>query len=185
MALLPFWKIGVISQGAFFSAWGETMGWLLRGWPVERAQDLFERLTEEQILPNLRPQIVACLRQHQAAGHLVALVSGTFAPWLAVIARHLELDHAIGTPLQIRQGRYTGRIVPPLCQGSGKPQRVQSYVADNHLSVDWQTSVAYADRIMDLPLLRLVGRRIVVHPDDALRLHAEAQGWPILDGATP
>jgi HAD superfamily hydrolase (TIGR01490 family) len=182
MAPLPLYRLGIMSRASFFHAWGETMGWLLRGWSLDEAHALFEQLTEEQILPNLRPDVLQRLRQHQSAGHLVALVSGTFAPFLETIARRIEVPHAIGTPLEVRNGQYTGRIVPPLCQGEGKPSRVQSYLAGQHAEIDWRASFAYADRDTDLPLLALVRHPVAVYPDEALLAHARAQDWTVMGG---
>jgi HAD superfamily hydrolase (TIGR01490 family) len=176
----PLYKLGLVDQTAFYGAWGETMGWLLRGWTLDEARALFEHLTETQILPNLHTDVLARLREHQAEGHLVALVSGTFAPWLEIVARHLEVSHAIGTPLEVRDGHYTGRIVKPLCQGPGKPSRVQAYVDDQGLAVDWPDSFAYADSGTDLPLLDRVGHPVAVYPDEVLAAHAQARGWPVL-----
>jgi phosphoserine phosphatase len=157
MAPLPLYKAGLISREAFYHAWGETMGWLLHGWTLTEAQGLFERLTEEQIVPNLRPDVLERLHQHRAEG----------------------------PPLEVRDGRYTGRIVPPLCQGGGKPHRVQTYLAERSLQVDWAASFAYADRDTDIPLLSLVGRPVAVYPDDGLKAHAQAHGWPVMVEAGP
>lgn len=180
MAPLPLYRLGIMSRTAFFQAWGETMSWLLRGWSLDEAQALFEHLTEAQIMPNLRPDVLQHLRQHQSSGHLVALVSGTFAPLLGTIARHVGVSHAIGTPLEVRNGQLTGRIVPPLCQGEGKPQRVQSYLAGQQVKIDWGASFAYADRDTDLPLLALVRHPVAVYPDEALLAHARAQDWTVI-----
>jgi HAD superfamily hydrolase (TIGR01490 family) len=180
MAPFPLYRLGALSQAAYFRTWGETMSWLVRGWTLEEAQALFERLTEEQIMPNLRADVLDRLHGHQSQGHLVALVSGTFAPWLETIARRLDVLHAIGTPLQVRDGCYTGRIVPPLCQGQGKPLRVSAYLAERDLAVDWAGSLVYADRATDIPLMELAGHPIAVYPDEALQAHAQAQGWPVL-----
>ena len=182
MAPLPLYRSGIMSRASFFHAWGETMGWLLRGWSLDEAQALFEQLTEEQIVPNLRPDVLQRLRQHQSTGHLVALVSGTFAPLLQTIARQIDVAHAIGTPLQVQDGKLTGRIVPPLCQGEGKPRRVQSYLANQGFEIDWQASFAYADRDTDLPLLALVRHPVATYPDQALLAHARAQGWTVIGG---
>jgi HAD superfamily hydrolase (TIGR01490 family) len=180
MALFPLYKLGLWSKASFFQAWGETMGWLVRNWTVAEGQALFERLTDERIMPNLRADMLARLREHQAQGHLVALVSGTFAPWLAAVARRLGPLQAIGTPLEIRSGRYTGRIVPPLCQGDGKPERARAYLAEYQLEVDWSASYAYGDRDTDVPFLQLVGHPIAVYPDKELLAYAQAQGWPVI-----
>lgn len=185
MALLPLYKVGLVSRATFFHKWGETMAWLLRGWSLDEAQVLFEQLTEEQILPNLRPDVLDRLRLHQAEGHLVALVSGTFAPFLEMIAQRIEAPHAIGTPLEVRNGCYTGRIVPPLCQSEGKPRRVQAYLAERGLEIDWTASFAYADRDSDVPLLSLVGQPVAVYPEEALLAHAQAQGWPVIGETSP
>lgn len=182
MAPLPLYKLGLMSRTTYFHIWGETMGWLLRGWPMAEAQALFEKLSEEQIVPNVRPDILDRLHQHQDQGHLVALVSGTFAPFLEVIARRLGVQHAIGTPLEVRDGYYTGRIVPPLCQSEGKPQRAQAYFVDQNVEVDWMASYAYADRNTDIPLLSLVGQPVAVYPDEILLAHARTEDWPVMGG---
>jgi phosphoserine phosphatase len=39
---------------------------------------------------------------------------------------------------------------------------------------------AYSDSRNDIPLLALVGNRVVVNPDHALSRHARAHAWPIL-----
>jgi putative phosphoserine phosphatase/1-acylglycerol-3-phosphate O-acyltransferase len=180
MALMPLYKLGLMNQVAFYRKWGETMGWLLRGWSEDEGQALFERLTTEQIVPNLRQDVLALLNQHQEQGHLVALVSGTFAPWLEVVARRLEVPHAIGTPLEVRDGRFTGRIIPPLCQGPGKLIRTQSYFIEHRLDVDWTTSFAYADSGTDLELLAQVGHPVAVYPDHMLLARAQVSGWPVI-----
>jgi HAD superfamily hydrolase (TIGR01490 family) len=176
----PLYKLGIVSQTALYGAWGETMGWLLRGWTVAEGQALFEQLTDEQIVPNLRPDVLALLDQHQAEGHLVALVSGTFAPWLEIVAQRLNVPHAIGTPLQVRDGHYTGRIVKPLCQGPGKPRRIQAYLREHGLEVDWPASFAYGDSGTDLLLMQQAGHPVAVYPDGALLAHAQSEGWAVL-----
>jgi HAD superfamily hydrolase (TIGR01490 family) len=180
MAPLPLYKIGLQSEAHYFSTWARTMAWLLRGWTVAEGHDLFERLTAELIVPNLRADALDRLHQHQSQGHLVALVSGTFEPWLETVARRLAVPHAIGTPLEVRDGSYTGRIIPPLCQGGGKPERTRTYLNALGLEINWTASYAYADRMTDWPLLSQVGHPVAVYPDEALAAYSTAQGWPIL-----
>jgi putative phosphoserine phosphatase/1-acylglycerol-3-phosphate O-acyltransferase len=183
MAPAPLYKLGLMSQEAFYRQWGETMGWLLRGWTVDEAQALFEQLTHEQIVPHLRSDVLALVRDHQDRGELVALVSATFAPWLETIARQVGIAHAIGTPLETRDGQYTGRIVAPLCQGPGKPIRVKSYLGQRGLEIDWAGSFGYADGGTDLDLLTQVGHPTAVYPDEVLLAHARTEGWPVIGEA--
>jgi len=183
LAPFPLYKLGLMSQDEFYRAWGETMSWMIRGWTENEAQTLFEHLTGEQILPSLRADVLDRLRQHQEQGHLVALVSGTFAPWLEAIARQLDVPHAIGTPLEMRGGRFIGRIIPPLCQGPGKPSRIKTYLTERSLEIDWATSFAYGDSGPDIHLLAQVGNPVAVYPDKTLLACAQAKGWPVIGGA--
>ena len=180
MLPMPLYRLGVMSQVAFYRSWGATMSWNLRGWTIGQARAVFEQLTEEQIVPNLRADVVSLLHQHRDQGHEVALVSGTFAPWLELVAQKLGVSSAIGTPLEVRDGRYTGRIVAPLCQGPGKPARVRGYFAREGLEVDWAGSYAYADSGTDLSLFSQIGHPVAVYPDDILLKQAHAEGWPVI-----
>ena len=180
MAPLPLYRLGLISQKSYFHAWAETMAWLLRGWTLHDAQALFDQLTDMQIMPNLRNDVLERLRYHQREEHLVALVSGTFAPWLETVAQRLDVAHTIGTRLQVQHGRYTGRIIPPLCQDEGKASRADAYFSGLGLDIDWPSSHAYADRASDLHLLNRVGNPVAVYPDEGLLSEAHARGWAII-----
>ena len=69
----------------------------------------------------------------------------------------------------------TGRLDGPFCHGAGKIHRLRAELGD----VDLTDAVLYTDSSSDLPLLALVGERVVVDPDDGLREIAERQGWTI------
>ncbi len=180
MAPFPLYKLGLLSQVDFYRTWGETMAWLLRGWSVDEGLALFERLTDEQVIPSLHEQVLDLVRQHQSQGHLVALVSGLFTPWLETVAQRLEIAHAIGTPLEVRDGHYTGRTLRPLCQGPGKFERAETYLTQRDLPVNWVASFAYGDSGTDVALLSRVGRPVAVYPDEKLLAEAKVQGWPVL-----
>lgn len=181
MAPLPLYKAGLMSQVDYYRIWGETMSWLVRGWTVTEGQALFGQLTDEQVMPHLHETVLDLVRQHQNQGHLVVLVSGLFSPWLETVAQRLEVAHAVGTPLEAQDGRYTGRTVRPLCQGPGKPERVEAYLSERSLAVDWSASYGYADSGTDIALLNRLGHPVAVHPDKVLRAEARAQGWPVLE----
>jgi phosphoserine phosphatase len=44
----------------------------------------------------------------------------------------------------------------------------------------FEQSWFYSDSLNDLPLLQKVSHPVAVDPDDTLRDHATAHGWPIL-----
>jgi len=182
MAHMGLWglhRARLVSEQAAYGAWVRHMSWLMAGFGVERGREIFRRICDEAVVPQLRPDTMELLRQHQADGHAVVLVSGTFQEMLEVIARRLELQGAVGTRLQARNGRYTGGIVEPACFGGGKLARVREYLAE-HPNIELPASFAYGDSIYDLPLLEAVGHPTVVYPDTRLAAIAGRRQWPIV-----
>ncbi len=94
----------------------------------EEAAAAFVWIAERYVQPLVRPDVKARLREHQAAGHRVILVSGTLAPLLAEIGRLLNVAETVGTPLVLRSGRYSGRCEHPICQGTGKVLRLEAHL---------------------------------------------------------
>jgi phosphoserine phosphatase len=53
----------------------------------------------------------------------------------------------------------------------------------DHTLTPFDSGMAWtrSDSASDLPLLRAVSNPVAVHPDERLRAHARACGWPILE----
>ena len=179
MALGMLYRLGVVGQERFFRDWAVHMAWLLSGLTPRRAQQVFDWVIAEDVIPKLRRDILARLREHQARGEAVVLLSGTFQPLLATITARLGFNGALGTELVLSDGRYNGRIVPPLCFSEGKAQRLDAYL-EAHPEVDPATCTAYADTFFDLPVLELVGHPVAVYPDPRLATVAAERGWPVV-----
>lgn len=180
VALWPFYRWGLLSEERFYKAWGRHMPWLIGGLTLEEADRVFQWVTQEEVLPNLREDVLSVLRDHQHNGHSVILLSGTFQPLLNVIGQHLGVDEVVGTELAVRDERYTGSIVPPVCMAEGKAERLRSVINARAEETDLSASYAYADGPIDLPALELVGHPVAVYPDPRLAAIAEKRGWPIL-----
>ncbi|HIC89732.1 MAG TPA: HAD family hydrolase [Anaerolineae bacterium] len=185
---MPWWllyKLGLISQVRARFAWARDMAWTLRGMSQAEGERMFAWMTDEYVLPLLRTDVVDLWRDHQAQGHRIILLSGTFEPLLAVIGQRLGVDAALGTRLELRNGRYTGHALPPVPQGEGKAQRLQEYLDIDGQGLDLNASFAYADSIADLPVLEMVGHPVVVCPEPALADLAAARGWPQIGNVQP
>jgi HAD superfamily hydrolase (TIGR01490 family) len=179
---MPLWflqRAGLVSSGVTRGLWTRHMGWTVRGWTVEEAAPAFAWIASQYVQPLVRPDVMARLRGHQAAGHRVILVSGTLAPLLAAIGHQLGVPETVGTPLVLRRGRYTGACELPVCQGPGKVSRLEAYVGDSDDAL-WAQSTAYADSTTDIPLLERVGRPVAVYPDPQLAAHARRRGWDFI-----
>jgi len=180
MALWPLHRMGALSKERFYRAWARDLAWLVAGLTAQEAQELFRWVVDEQIAPSFRPDVLEILRHHQSQGHLVVLVSGAFQDLLAIVGERLGVNHIVGTELEVARGRYTGRIVEPLCFGRDKARLLRSFLSDNHFQVDLEASFAYADSIFDVPVLELVGHPVAVYPDEELEAHALQRGWRIV-----
>jgi len=173
------YKLHLIGAEGIYRAWGEHMAWLVRGVAAEEAPAIWNAIADE-VMEHLRPAVAARLREHQAQGHRPVLVSGSFRPIAGAVAARLDIRDVLATALETREGRYTGRIVPPLCQGPGKRSHVEAFLAGAGAGIDLAASYAYADSFVDEDLLSLVGHPVVVAPDPKLAVIAAARGWPVI-----
>lgn len=176
------YKLRLMSAEAMYRAWAEHMAWLVRGVPVDEAPAIWDAIADE-VMGDLRPAVVARLRDHQARGHRVVLVTGSFRPIAEAVATRLDIVYVLAAPLETRDGCYTGRIIPPLCQGPGKRAHVEAFLAGPGAGIDLAASYAYADSFVDEDLLSLVGHPTAVAPDRKLADIAAARGWPVICNA--
>jgi len=183
MALWPLFRLGLVSEAAMRELWTRDLGWTVRGWTPQEAATAFAWIAEHYVQPLVRPDIMARLRDHQAAGHRVIVVSGTPAPLLTAIGCQLGVEETVGTPLVLQAGRYTGACELPVCQGPGKLSRLEAYLQGSD-DILWAQSYAYADSFTDLPLLERVGHPVAVYPDSQLAAHAQTRGWEIMGEET-
>ena len=132
---------------------------------------------ETYVRPTIYPEALELVRGHQAAGHVVALVSGATRYVSQPLADYLNVKHVMHTRLEVRAGRLTGRVIEPLCFGEGKVYWLKQLIEAEQ--IDLARSHFYTDSITDLPLLDLVGHPEVVNPDPLLYRRAIARRWPI------
>ncbi len=167
-------KVGVLTMEEFFLRWvAESNG--MDAEEMQRACDLW---FVESVLPHLTEKGRRRVEEHQAQGHVVAIVSASTQYVVRPMAAHLGLgERYVCTHLRIRDGRLTGEVEPPLCYGPGKVVWAERFAAE--YEVDLGRSYFYTDSISDRPLLERVGHPVAVNPDRRLRKLARQRGWPI------
>jgi HAD superfamily hydrolase (TIGR01490 family) len=138
------------------------------------ANEVFDR----DIEPRLWPETVELTREHLRKGHAVWLITASPQIVAQVIADRLGLTGALGTLAETVDGHFTGRLNGPVLHGERKAVAAQELIAGT--DVDIENCWAYSDSSNDIPLLSLVGNRVVVNPDAALTKHAKANDWTIL-----
>ena len=180
LGLWGLYKLGLFDESRARRFWAQDMAWAIRGLSEEEAHRAFEWIVAEHVQPTWRPDVLERLRWHQEQGHRVMLLSGSFEPLLDLVARDLGVEVALGARLEMRNGRYTGRVIPPLPMGTGKVERLKLYLDSEGRDVDLKASFAYGDSYTDVPLLETVGHPVAVYPDPDLAAVACQRGWPIL-----
>ena len=138
------------------------------------ANEIFDR----DIKNRLWPETVDLTREHLAKGHQVWLVSATPRIVGSVIAERLGLTGALGTEFVTEDGVFEGSFDGEVMHGDEKAVAARALVT--RLGASLADCWAYSDSRNDIPLLTLVGHRVVVNPDSRLAKHARKLGWPIL-----
>lgn len=142
-----------------------------------------EQFMREVIVPAIRPQAVALVREHQAAGDWVALVTATNDFVTAPIAAAFGIDTLIAVRLERdARGCPTGRIDGVPSYREGKPERVEEWLSQRGASWgDFARISVYSDSPNDLPLLERATEAVATNPSPALAELARQRGWRILN----
>ena len=138
------------------------------------------------VLPAIKPQALALVRQHQESGDEVIIVTATnefvtrpIATAFGVselIAVELERDTAPGG-----MGWITGEIKGVPSAREGKVTRVEQWLASRELGWADVDCTFYTDSMNDLSLMERVSHPVATNPDERLRAIALERGWRILD----
>jgi HAD superfamily hydrolase (TIGR01490 family) len=151
---------------------------LLDGYSEADLVTIANEVFDKDIEPRLWPETVELTREHLRKGHAVWLITASPQIVAQVIADRLGLTGALGTLAETVDGRFTGRLNGPVLHGERKAVAAQELIAGT--GVDLANCWAYSDSSNDIPLLTLVGNRVVVNPDATLTKHAKANDWTIL-----
>ena len=152
----------------------------LRG--PEAAAAAHARFMHEVITPAIRPQAISLIRQHQAAGDEVLIVTATNEFVTAPIARALGVAQLLAVRLaRDASGWYTGEIDGIPTMREGKVRRMEQWLEERGLTWAGVESTFYSDSMNDVPLLDKVDHPVATNPDPRLRALAQQRGWRILD----
>lgn len=130
------------------------------------------------ILPSVYPEMLQVAWNHQDAGRPAFIVTAASQELAELLARVLVLDGGVGTPYEVRDGHYTGRLAGPFTYREGKAEALRLLAEEE--GIDLAESYAYSDSESDLPMLRAVGHPVAVNPDSELERVAREEGWEVL-----
>lgn len=190
------YRAGILSRRRLARDVWENVRFRLEGSTDEKAEAVRKRVLEAMsgvrrvrmsrlgpevlagILPSVYPQMLRVAWDHQDAGRRAYIVTAASQELAELLARVLVLDGGVGTPYEVRDGHYTGRLAGPFTYREGKAEALR--LLSESEGVDLDASYAYSDSESDLPMLRAVGNPVAVNPDSELDRIARAEGWEIL-----
>jgi len=167
------YKIGVLD----IRNWTKRMMVQFRGQSEAELEREARAWFEELVAPTIYPRAAELVREHEAAGHVVAIVSGATKFVVRPLAERLRVPHYLYTRLEVEDGLFTGRVIEPICFEEGKIYWIQNFIERE--GIDLAKSWFYSDSITDLPLLDLVGHPVAVNPDPLLYRTAVRRRWPV------
>ncbi len=140
---------------------------------------LGEKAFNNSLARNLYPEAVSLVEAHRAAGDKLVIVTAASHYQVEPVARILGIETICCTRLEVQDGRFTGKVIAPLCYGEGKAlaARREARQFKSKLKDCW----FYSDSSADLPLLKKVGHPVAVNPSEKLAVHARNQRWPQLE----
>jgi HAD superfamily hydrolase (TIGR01490 family) len=176
---LVAYRFGLVEMGRVMTKALRT----IRGLPEDTVRRWTEAWFRDEVVPFVAPGARPALEAHRAQGHRLVLLT-TSSPYESKAAcEHLGLDHFLCTRYAVKDGVFTGELVPPACFGAGKVAAAEAWAAAEGL--DLGRCHFYTDSITDLPMLERVGFPHVVNPDPRLRRVARRKGWTVLDWGRP
>jgi len=150
----------------------------LAGADVEAVTRSIPEFVVTELGPRWHPPALTELQRFRSSGVPVALLTGAPDFVADVVARHLGMDAAVGTALEVQDGRFTGRLAGSHPFGEEKRAAVMQLAG--RLGFDPTVSFGFADHGSDVPFLECFGHPVAVSPDARLRRVARARGWAVL-----
>ena len=103
----------------------------------------------------------------KARGLKLAIFSGGFIPIAERLKNDYGFDHVVANELEIRDGKVTGKIVPPIVNREYKAEALGALAS--RLGIDTEHCIAVGDGANDLSMMALAGLDVAFHAKPAVR----------------
>ena len=166
-------RIGLIDRREFQNGWITDLTRLFAGQTLEEFRGVAAWVVQQELLPKQRRAVISELEAARHDGARVILASGTYQPMLEAFAAEFGFE-AVGTRLEIVDGRLTGRLSDGVNVSRRKRENLSRVLSGQPLTR------AYGDTMPDLPMLELAAEAVVVAGQDArLERLAARRGWRV------
>jgi HAD superfamily hydrolase (TIGR01490 family) len=152
----------------------------------DKSQAAHAQYMQQVVQPGILPPALELVRQHQAAGDTVVIITATNEFVTRPIAAAFGVHELLAIELERDEreggsGWYTGEIRGVPSFREGKVRRMEQWMAARGLGWDQVHTTFYSDSINDVPLLEKADVPVATNPDERLRVLAQQRQWRILD----
>jgi HAD superfamily hydrolase (TIGR01490 family) len=151
----------------------------LRGVDEEDIREQTRAWWDEDVRPHVARGARERVEQHRIRGDRLVLLTSSSLYASEMALNEFGLEVALCQRYEVRDRKFTGEPVKPLCYGPGKVELAEAWAQEHRIEL--ARSSFYSDSSTDVPMLERVGSPYVVNPDPRLRLIARRRGWPVLD----
>jgi len=149
----------------------------LAGVEVAAVLETMEGFLDQVVSPRWCAGTVARMAELKERGVATFVLSGAPDFVVRAVGARLGADGVVGTPMEVRQGRFTGRLAGPHCFAEAKRDALMALAREHDL--DLGSSWGFADHPSDVAFLECFGRAVVVGASARLRRVAEERGWAV------
>ena len=133
---------------------------LLEGLDASAVQTLADRLPVKEGLREMTTTL-------RAQGLKLAIFSGGFTPIAERLQADYGFDEVVANELEVRDGKITGRAVPPIVNREYKATALRDLA--ERLSIPLEACIAVGDGANDLSMMAAAGMGVAFHAKPAVR----------------
>jgi len=121
-------------------------------------------------------ELVGLMRE---SGRPAVAISGSPEDTVRALARRLGMDAAFGTRLEVKAGRFTGKVLHNFILQETKKAFFEELL--EKLDLDAPSCFGFGDTEQDVSFLGGVGHPVALNPSTELRAIALSKGWHIFE----
>lgn len=155
------------------------MRWSMKGKSKEELVKAAQKFADAEVPKKLRPGGIKTLKQHQAIGDGVIIISAAVDILVKEIAERLSVNYYLATDMAWdKDGIVKMEFASPNCYGKEKPVRFGAFLQQYP---DYQSlpKIMYSDSHSDIYLMRKCEEAVAVHPSQKLKILASEYGFPV------
>lgn len=146
---------------------------------AEQLKELHLKFMHTVVANMLLPKARELIEKHRQAGHTLMVITATNRFITEPIVKDYGIENLLCTEPEVLNGSYTGKIIGEPCYQAGKIHALEAWLEKENAQLEY--SWFYSDSFNDIPLMQKVNEAIAVNPDEKLKAHALAQGWPLIN----